>query len=288
MEEGNKNGSAPNQSNGSFDRQKGIRVPSVSFVDVVKGGVRDQNVKTEKTKKEHQESIKSEREHVEVQVNPRVISLTSGDTQERIDVLKGKLIGEVKCFTFLDEGDDAEEDEEDNADSEEDDPIEQFDEDESEWGTDLELEEYSGDTVVKESIQFPREKDHVDENTDEHLESDGDGQLPGETKFISTDHDTQGCSSGEEDDLELDEDDDSFVQHTLLENYNNEYSRREREKTDFNNHVGVKEKPRFMHDQQPRDGENKCLLSDKDKCQRKNKGVKDASSREVENIKVMG
>ncbi|KAI3749278.1 hypothetical protein L2E82_19885 [Cichorium intybus] len=277
---GNKNGSAPNQSNGPFDRQKGIRVPSVSFVDVVKGGVRDQNLKTENTKKEDQEAIKSEREHVEVQVKVRV---------QEVD---RKLFSPSSWLKEIDiptkEGDDAEEDEEDNADYEEDDPIEQFDEEESEWGTDLELEEYSGDTVVKESIHFPREKDHVDENTDEQLESDGDGQFPGETKFISTDHGTQGCSSGEEDDLELDDDDDSFVQHTLLENYNNEYSRREREKIDFNNHVGVKEKPRFMPDQQPRDGENNCLLSDKDKCQRKNKVVKDASSREVENIKVMG
>ncbi|KAI3781546.1 hypothetical protein L2E82_11563 [Cichorium intybus] len=183
------------------------------------------------------------------------------------------------------EGDDAEEDEEDNADSEEDDPIEQFDEDESEWGTDLELEEYSGDTVVKESIQFPREKDHVDENTDEQLENDGDGQFSGENKCISTDHGTQGCSSGEEDDLELDEDDDAFVQHTLLENYNNKYSRHEREKTDFNNHVGVNEKPCFMPNQQPLGGENNSFLSDKEKCPRKKKVVKDAS-REIQNIKL--
>ncbi|KAI3780180.1 hypothetical protein L2E82_10151 [Cichorium intybus] len=211
---GKKNETDPTQSNGFFDRQKGIRVPSVSFVDVVKGRVRDQKEKTEKTKKEDQESTTSEREHVGVQVKPRVISLTSCDTQERI---------EVKCFNFLDgianlclcegfgggvvkylggawvlldvkgeeeeaksktcsdvptrEGDNVEEDEEDKGESEEDDHLEQLEEDASEWGTKLDLEKDSCETVVKESIQFPREKNDVDENAEEQLESDGDGQF---------------------------------------------------------------------------------------------------------------
>ncbi|KAI3724383.1 hypothetical protein L2E82_36157 [Cichorium intybus] len=198
--EGKKHGTAPNQGNGFFDRQKGVRVPSVSFLDVVKRGVRDQEEKTEKTKQEEKELIKSEREHVGVQVKPRVISLSSCDTQERIEVLRGKLIGEVKCFSFLDcianlclcegfgggvvkylggawvlldvkgdeeeevdgrifspssclkgsdvatsEGEDVEEDEEEMSDSEEDDLAEQPDKDESEWDTDLEVEEYSGE-----------------------------------------------------------------------------------------------------------------------------------------------
>ncbi|KAI3708269.1 hypothetical protein L2E82_37434 [Cichorium intybus] len=197
-------------------------VPLQFGSDVVKGGVRDQKEKTEKTKKEDRESTKSEREHVGVQVKPRVISLTSCDTQERIEVLRGKLIGKVKCFNFLDgianlclcegfrggvvkylggawvlldvkgeeeaklktcsdvptrEGDNVEEDEEDKGHSEEDDHLEQLEEDASEWGTKLDLEKYSCETVVKESIQFPREKNDVDENAEEQLESDGDARF---------------------------------------------------------------------------------------------------------------
>ncbi|KAI3670330.1 hypothetical protein L2E82_53895 [Cichorium intybus] len=166
--------------------------------------------------------------------------------------------------------------------------VEQFDEDESEWGTDLELEDYSGDTVVKESIQFPMEKVDVDENAEEQLESDGHGQFSGETKFITTDQGAQAHSSGKEDNFEVDEDDDSIVQHTILENYSNVYSNREGENTDFNTHVGVKENAQFSSDQHKRDDEKISLLSDQDKCQGENQLVKDASSHEVENIKVMG
>ncbi|KAI3724362.1 hypothetical protein L2E82_36134 [Cichorium intybus] len=141
--DGNKNGKAPNQSNRLFDKEKCVRLPSVSFVDVVKGGVRDKMVKTEKTKQEEQEPIKSDREHVGAQE------------------VEGRLFS-PSCLKGSDEptseGDDAEEDDEDMTYSEEDDLAEQSDEVASEWGTDLEVEdysgevgEYSGETEVEES-----------------------------------------------------------------------------------------------------------------------------------------
>ncbi|KAI3679155.1 hypothetical protein L2E82_51626 [Cichorium intybus] len=145
-----------------------------------------------------------------------MVKLNSIHAKVRVQEVDGKLFSPSSLLKGSEVPttvrDDVEEDEEDNGDSDEDDSVEQFDEDELEWGTDLELEEYSGDTVVNESIQFPRETADVDENTEEQLESVGDGQFSGETKLITTDHATQDCSSGEEDDFEVDEDHDSIVQ----------------------------------------------------------------------------
>ncbi|KAI3701092.1 hypothetical protein L2E82_45736 [Cichorium intybus] len=185
--EGKKNRTDPTQSKGAFDTQRGVRVPSVTFTDVVKRGVRDQREKKEKTKEEEQEAINSETEHVGVQVERRTISLSSCDTQERIEALRGKLIGEVRvkevdgrlfssslCSKTSDvpthEGNDEEdEDEEDMGDSEEDDYEDQYDEVESEVGTDLEVEQFSGETAVKDSIQFPRMNDDADEKAAEDV-----------------------------------------------------------------------------------------------------------------------
>ncbi|KAI3753468.1 hypothetical protein L2E82_25522 [Cichorium intybus] len=168
------------------------------------------------------------------------------------------------------EGDDAEEDEEDMGDSEEDDLIEQSDDDASEWGTDLELEEYSGETIVKESTQFPRAKDEVDKKTEKQLEShDGlgesddekqvasDGKLPGKNQFLKSDHVRQLYHSGEEDDnIDLHEHNESIAQTTFLVKSSIVYSTHEGENIDINSHARGKENTCLKSDRGKREGEN--------------------------------
>ncbi|KAI3749277.1 hypothetical protein L2E82_19884 [Cichorium intybus] len=102
-----------------------------------------------------------------------------------------------------------------------------------------------------------------DSEDEDHLESDG--QLADESLFMASDHGSQVCSSGEEDDdLDLDEADDSIVQDTLFKNSSIVYSRHAVEKTEIKAPVGVKEKVHMQHDHDRREGEGPSLSSDQD------------------------
>ncbi|KAI3753467.1 hypothetical protein L2E82_25520 [Cichorium intybus] len=121
-----------------------------------------------------------------------------------------------------------------------------------------------------------------DSDDEDHLESDG--QLSDESLFMASDHGSQVCSSGEEDDdLDLDEADDSIVQDTLFKNSSIVYSRHAVEKTEIKAPVGVKEKVHMQHDHDRREGEGPSLLSDQDTHELDNREVKDSISCEVEN-----
>ncbi|KAI3751236.1 hypothetical protein L2E82_22284 [Cichorium intybus] len=94
----NKNSS---QSKSQPFKDKGVRDLNVSFADIVRGEKRETHVgercmKEEEMNEKQSESFEAKKSHF------KKVSITSTETQERTVELRGKLIGEIKCFCYLD------------------------------------------------------------------------------------------------------------------------------------------------------------------------------------------